>query len=427
MTAKNNTPPAHVVIVGGGFGGLYAARTLARANVRITLIDRRNHHLFQPLLYQVATAGLSAPDIAAAIRQVMRSQKNVLVLQDEVTQIDRPSKQITLRHAPPISYDYCIIAAGMVSSYFGNDAWEAHAPSLKTLSDAMNIRRRILSAFEAAERTLDESERQKLLNFIVIGGGPTGVEMAGALGEMTRLTLMRDFRRIHTPDAHITLIEGGPRILSTFSPELSEKATQHLNKLGITVRCNARVTKIDADGVWIGDTQIEAKTVIWGAGVRGAGVVSSLGAPLDRGGRVLVEQTLTVPGDERVFVVGDVAAVSDGKGGWVPGVAPAAIQQGTHAALNIRQLLENRPLMPFKYWDKGSMAALGRRAAIAEVNGRKLSGMMAWLLWVVIHIFFLINFRNRVVVMWEWFWAYITYHNSSRVIWSDAEGKETKS
>ena len=407
-----------VVILGGGFGGLYAARALARAPVRVTVVDRRNHHLFQPLLYQVATAALNPSDIAYPIRAVLRKQANADVLLADVVRVDVAARKVILLSGE-LSYDYLIVATGATHSYFGNDAWEPVAPGLKTIEDALQIRRRVLFAFEAAEREPDETERHAWLTFVVVGGGPTGVEVAGALAEVARSTLKRDFRHIDPAAARILLVEGGPRILPPYPPELSASAATQLRHLGAEVEVNAKVVGIDAHGVLLGDGQtgrrIEARTVIWAAGVTASPLGASLGAPLDRAGRVQVTPLLTVPGHDEVQVIGDLASVKyDGKP--VPGVAPAAIQMGRYAARAILDRLGGRTPAPFRYHDKGSLATIGRSAAVADFGRFTLRGFWAWLAWLGVHIFFLIGFRNRLLVMIEWAWAYVTFQRGARLI-----------
>jgi NADH dehydrogenase len=404
----------HVVVIGGGFGGLYAARTLARVPVRVTVVDRRNHHLFQPLLYQVATAALNPSDIAYPIRSVLRRQKNTRVLLGNVLGIDATARTIHL-DVGELAYDYCIVATGATHSYFGHDEWETRAPGLKTIEDALEIRRRVLYAFEAAEREARPEARRSWLTFVIVGAGPTGVEVAGTLAEVAHHTLARDFRHIDPAQARVILVEGAPRVLTTYPPELSEKAQRQLEHLGVHVRLGCQVTKIDASGVTCGGEQIEARTVIWGAGVRASPLGKSLGAPLDRVGRVQVTPYLTVPGHDELLVIGDLAAaVSDGKP--VPGVAPAAMQMGRYAARSIARTIAGKPREPFHYRDKGSLATIGRKAGIADFGRVRLSGFLAWLAWLLIHIFFLIGFRNRVLVLIEWAWAYVTYERGARLI-----------
>lgn len=403
-----------IVVVGAGFGGLRAAQRLRRARARVTVLDRRNHHLFQPLLYQVATAGLNPSDIAAPIRRILRRQANTTVLLAEVTAIDLAARRVKLTEGE-VAYDFLIVAAGATDNYFGHDAWAPHAPGLKSLDDAVEIRTRVLLAFEAAERAADEAERAQWLTFVVIGGGPTGVELAGALSEIARHTLARDFRRFDPRQARVLLLEGGPRVLAAYSEASSASAQRQLERLGVTVRTGALVADIDTTGVRVGDEHVAARTVLWAAGVRAVPLAQTLGVPLDRAGRVLVAPDLSLPGHPEAFVVGDLCAfLQDGKP--VPGVAPAAMQEGDHAAANVLRLLDGQPSEPFVYWDKGSLATIGRAAAVAEIGWFRLSGLLAWLAWLGIHIFFLIGFRNRALVLFEWSWAYFTYQRGARLI-----------
>jgi NADH dehydrogenase len=404
----------HVVILGGGFGGLAAVRGLARAPVEVTLVDRTNHHLFQPLLYQVATAGLSPAEIAYPIRRILRRQRNARVLLGEAVAIDAAAKRVCLADGE-IGWDYLVVAVGASHSYFGRDEWEAHAPGLKTLEDALEIRRRALVAFEEAEREDDPEARRRWLTFVVVGGGPTGVEMAGAFAEVARHTLARDFRRIDPRTARVLLVEAGPRILPAYPEELSVKAQRQLEALGVQVWTGAAVTGLDASSVQVGGDRIAARTVVWAAGVQASPLARSLGVPLDRAGRVRVLPDLTVPGQPAVFVIGDLASLEE-DGRPVPGVAPAAIQMGEHAAANLRRALRGEPLVPFRYRDKGSLATIGRRSAVAVLGRWRLSGALAWLAWLSVHIFFLIGFRNRFVVLFTWAWAYLTFDRSARLI-----------
>jgi NADH dehydrogenase len=406
----------HVVIVGAGFGGLYAARTLERAQVRLTVVDRKNHHTFQPLLYQVATAGLNPSDIASPIRSILRHQKNTEVLLADVARIDTAQKRLQFSAGGELHYDVLVIAAGAAHSYFGHDEWERFAPGLKTIEDALEIRKRVLYAFEAAECERDEQRRRAWLTFVIIGAGPTGVELAGTLSEVARHTLASDFRHIDPTRARILLLEGGPRVLPVYPPELSQKAELQLRALHVDVRTGALVTQVDESGVSVGDEHIEAATVLWAAGVAASPLAKTLGAPLDRAGRVLVEPDLTVPGHDDVYVIGDLASLKQEDGRPVPGVAPAAIQEGRHTARNIVRRLHGEPTLPFRYHDKGSLATIGRAAAVAEIGKTKLSGFVAWLAWLLIHIFFLIGFRNRFLVLTEWALSYVTYQRGARLI-----------
>lgn len=406
----------HVLIVGGGFGGLWAARALAGAAVRITLLDRGNHHLFQPLLYQVATAGLSSPDIAAPLRHILRKQKNVTVLMGEAIAVDSAQKIVRLADGDTLGYDFLLLASGATHAYFGHDDWAAHAPGLKTLDDALLIRRRILSAFERAEASDDEAERKALLTFAIVGGGPTGVELAGTLGEIARHTLKREFRRIDPRHARVLLLEAGPRVLSSFPESLSEKARLQLERLGVEVRTGSAVTHIDAGSVTLGDERIATHTVLWAAGVAASPLARSLDVPLDRAGRVPVEPDLSVPGQAQIFVAGDLATLQQQNGKPVPGVAPAAKQMGNYVAAAIQARIAGRPTKPFRYQDWGNLATIGRRAAIVDLGKLRFSGFLAWSFWLVAHIFFLIGFRNRLVVLLDWAVAYWTHQRNARII-----------
>jgi NADH dehydrogenase len=407
--------PPRIVIIGGGFGGLYAARGLRHAEAEITLVDRHNYHLFQPLLYQVATAALNPSDIAAPIRGILRRQKNVSVLLGEATAIDVDNKRVHLADGE-LAYDYLVLATGATHSYFGHQEWERHAPGLKSIDDALEIRRRVLLAFEAAERETDPALQQEWLTFVIIGAGPTGVELAGALSEIARQTMVRDFRRIRSDSARVILVEGKDRVLPPYPPGLSESAKRQLEKLGVEVITGAVASDITDRTVALGDRVIPARTILWAAGVQASPLARSLGAPLDRAGRVLVESDLTIPGHKDVFVIGDLAAVKQRDGTWVPGVAPAAIQEGNHTAYNLERALEGQPLRAFRYRDKGSLATIGRAAAVADFGRFKVSGFLAWLAWLAIHIFFLIGFRNRFLVITQWAWAYLTYQRGARLI-----------
>src|SRR5450830_2044507 len=401
----------HVIIIGGGFGGLAAARALAGAELEITLLDRSNHHLFQPLLYQVATAGLSAPAISAPIRSILAGQRNLTSLMAAVTSIDKERKVVSLENGNEISYDYLIVAAGSTHSYFGRDDWAALAPGLKTLEDAFTIRSRILMAFEYAERESDPARRLEWLTFTVIGAGATGVEMAGTLIEIARHTLKGEFRRIDPHQARVVLLEGSERVLGAYPADLSEKALLQLRKLGVDVRTSSRVTHIDEECVRYtdqsGEQRLASRTVIWSAGVAASPLGKSLNVPLDRAGRVIIGSELSIPDHPEVFVIGDLAsATSDGKP--VPGVSPAAKQMGRVAARNILHRISGKPLENFVYQDYGSLATIGRKAAVAMVGKFKFSGYPAWLFWLFVHVYFLIGFRNRLLVMSDWAWAYLT-------------------
>ena len=414
-TAIRHKPP-HLLIVGGGFAGLWAARALADAPLRITLLDRVNHHLFQPLLYQVATAGLSAPDIAAPLRHILRRQKNVTVLMGEAERVDAADRCVLLSDGTAIAYEYLLLATGATHAYFGHDDWAPHAPGLKTLDDALLIRRRLLSAFERAEAEADPATRRALLTFVIVGGGPTGVELAGTLAEIARHTLRREFRNISPRhQARVLLLEAGPRILSALPESLSRKAQRQLEQLGVEVRCGTPVSTIDAGGVEAGGERIAARTTLWAAGVAASPLARSLGVELDRAGRVPVDPDLSVPGLPDVFVAGDLASVQQ-HGRPVPGVAPAAKQMGVHAARAIRARIEGRAATPFRYRDDGNLATIGRSKAVVDLRGVRFSGFAAWLFWLAAHIFFLIGFRNRAVVLLDWAMAYFSYQRNARII-----------
>ena len=404
-----------VVIVGGGFGGLYAARALRREPVQVTLVDRRNHHVFQPLLYQVAMAALSPGDIASPIRWILRRQSNVEVLLAEATGVDLDGKQLRLADGV-LDYDFLIIATGATHAYFGHDEWRRVAPGLKTLEDALEIRRRVLIAFERAERESDPAKRAALLTFVVIGGGPTGVEMAGALAEISRQSLARDFRHFDPGSAKILLLEGGPTVLSAFPEDLRLAALRDLQRLGVEVRTNSVVTGVAPGAVSVGSTVVQSETVLWAAGVAASPLGATLGVPLDRAGRVLIQPDLTIPGHPDVFVIGDLASLAGENGRPLPGVAQVAIQMGKHAVANIRRAIEHQPLRPFKYQDLGNMATIGRASAVADFGWLHLKGLFAWLAWLFVHILNLIGFRNRLVVMVQWAWAYFSYQRAIRLI-----------
>jgi NADH:ubiquinone reductase (H+-translocating) len=417
-TEKNRTLEhglPDIVIIGGGFGGLYAARALKHARAQITIIDRRNHHVFQPLLYQVAMAALSPGDIASPIRWILRRQQNVEVLLAEARRIDVEHKRVILADAE-LSYDFLILAAGATHAYFGHDEWRRRAPGLKTLDDALEMRRRVLLAFERAEREPDPDRRRALLTFVLIGGGPTGVELAGALAEISHQSLARDFRHFDPGSARIILIEAGPTLLSAFPPHLREAARRDLEALGVEVTTGAAVTDVQDGAVVIGSKRVEAATILWAAGVAASPVAATLGARLDRAGRVFVNADLTIEGHPEVFVIGDLAVLAGGDGKPLPGVAQVAIQMGKHAAHNIMRALEGQPYRPFKYKNLGNMATIGRASAVADFERFTMKGLPAWLAWLFVHIFNLIGFRNRLVVMVQWAWAYITYQRGIRLI-----------
>ena len=404
-----------IVIIGGGFGGLYAARALKHAGAQITIIDRRNHHVFQPLLYQVAMAALSPGDIASPIRWILRRQQNVEVLLAEARRIDVEHKRVILADGE-LSYNFLILAAGATHAYFGHDEWRRRAPGLKTLDDALEMRRRVLLAFERAEREPDPDRRRALLTFVLIGGGPTGVELAGALAEISHQSLARDFRHFDPGSARIILIEAGPTLLSAFPPHLREAARRDLEALGVEVTTGAAVTDVQDGAVVIGSKRVEAATILWAAGVAASPVAATLGARLDRAGRVFVNADLTIDGHPEVFVIGDLAVLAGGDGKPLPGVAQVAIQMGKHAAHNIMRALEGQPYRPFKYKNLGNMATIGRASAVADFERFTMKGLPAWLAWLFVHIFNLIGFRNRLVVMVQWAWAYITYQRGIRLI-----------
>lgn len=408
-----------VIIIGGGFGGLTAARALGRAAVEVVLIDRSNHHLFQPLLYQVAMAGLSAPEIATPIRSILRRQENTTVLLGEVTGIDLAARNVTVsgEKTRVFAYDYLIIAAGARTHYFGHDEWKKYALGLKDVDEAVEIRRQVLVAFEAAEFELDPERRRELLTFAIIGGGPTGVELAGALSELARHVLARDFKRIDPSSTRVLLLEAGTRVLPAMDETLSQRALEDLRfRLGVEVRLRARVTGIDAQGIHLGDETIRASTIIWAAGVRAAPLAEKLGVELDRGGRIIVKEDCSIPGHPEAFAIGDIALFLDASGHALPGVSPVAMQQARFVAEVIQRSLEGQPRRAFEYFDKGSMATIGRSRAVAQVGRLRLDGFIAWLAWLAVHIWYLIGFRNRVIVMLEWFWAYVLYRRGARLI-----------
>jgi NADH:ubiquinone reductase (H+-translocating) len=407
-----------VVIVGAGFGGLLAARTLAKSPVQITLIDRQNFHTFQPLLYQVATAGLSPGEIAAPIRWIMRNRRNVEVLMSEVQDFDLARRVVKLSDTE-IPYDYLIVASGASHAYFGHDEWEPFAPGLKTIEDALEIRRRALLAFELAERQASSGQEHVQLNFVIVGGGPTGVELAGTLAEIARRALTNEFRTIDPRKTRIVLLEGGPRILPAYPEDLSRSAEEQLKRLGVEVHTSAMVTNVTPGAVHMGETQLAAAVIIWAAGVAASPLGKKLGAPVDRAGRVAVNPDLSLPGHPEVFVIGDLATVKDKDGKLLPGVAPVAMQEGKATAHNIAAELQGEPRKNFHYFNKGNLATIGRAAAIAEFGKIHISGFLAWLTWLFVHIFFLIGFRNRIIVLVQWAWAYFTYERGARLITGD--------
>lgn len=405
-----------VVIIGGGFGGLKAAEALAKLPVRITIVDRKNHHTFQPLLYQVATAGLSPAEIAAPIREILGHFRNVEVLLGEATGVDVASRKLHF-HGFDLPYDYLVVAAGSSHAYFGHDNWEPLAPGLKTIDDALEMRRRVLLAYELAEREALLTGTHMPLNFVVVGGGPTGVELAGTLGEIARVSLGNEYKHIDPSKTRILLVEAGPSVLATFPPDLRQSALRQLHKLGVEVRLNSMVTDIRDGEIRIGGEIMPAAVILWAAGVSASPLGEALGAPTDKAGRVLVEPDLSVPGHPEIFVVGDLASITYDGGKPVPGLAPAAMQEGKWAGRQIRADLEGKPRRPFHYVDKGTLATIGRAAAVADLPfGIHISGFFAWLAWLFIHVFFLIGFRNRIAVMFEWAWSYFTYARSARLI-----------
>jgi NADH:quinone reductase (non-electrogenic) len=430
--ASKETP--RVVVVGAGFGGLRAVRRLARYPVRVTLIDQKNHHTFQPLLYQVATAGLSPGEIAAPIRWIVRGRRKVEVLLGEVQDFDLQRRLVKLPDLE-IPYDYLIVAAGVSHAYFGHDEWEALAPGLKTIEDALEIRRRVLLAFELAERQAASGAGQMPLNFVVVGGGPTGVELAGTLAEIARRVLADEFVSIDPKTTRIILLEGGPRVLPSYPEDLSRSAEEQLRRLGVEVHTSTMVTGVEPGAVWMGQTRLPASVTLWAAGVAASPLGKKLGAQVDRAGRVLVHPDLSIPGHPEVFVIGDLASLQDEHGKMLPGVAPVAMQEGVATADNIARDLQGESRRPFHYFDKGSLATIGRAAAVAQFGKVHISGFIAWLSWLFIHIFFLIGFRNRIIVMLQWAWSYVTFERGARLItgdtrlpgWEELQNDETAS
>ena len=430
MKSHNQSLP-RVVIVGAGFGGLTAAQRLARLPIHVTVVDRKNHHTFQPLLYQVATAGLSPGEIAAPIRWILRSQSNIEVLLEEVTDFNLKARNV-ITNDGLLPYDYLVIASGVSHAYFSHPEWEPLAPGLKTIEDALEIRRRVLLAFELAERQTAAGVPDFPLNFVVIGAGPTGTELAGTLAEISHHVLASEFRAINPASTRILLLEGGPRVLPAYSEDLSRKAQQQLERLGVEVRTSSIVTRIDPGVVWVGETRIPAQVVLWAAGIAASPLGRKLGVTVDRAGRVQVQPDLSISGHPEVFVIGDLASLQDEHGKMLPGVAPVAMQQGRWVAKTIARDLEHQPRRDFHYDDKGSLATIGRAAGVAQFPKFSLSGYFAWLAWLFIHIFFLIGFRNRVIVMIQWAWSYLTYERGARLItgsnelpgWTETEHKE---
>lgn len=409
-----------IVIIGGGFGGLWAANALANKPVDVTLIDRKNHHVFQPLLYQVATAVLSPGEIAQPLRRILHSAKNVEVILGEVVDFSVDDNKVRLEDGSELGFDYLIVAAGARHSYFGNDVWETSAPGLKTLEDAVEMRRRILLAFELAERDAYLTGKQRQLNFVVVGGGPTGVELAGAIADIARQALAKDFKAIDTRKARVILFEGSDRVLGTFTPDLTDSAKKQLEDLGVEVRLNSFVSDIAPGKVKVSEEWIDCDVVLWATGVAASPLGKQLGVETDRAGRVFVNPDLSLPGHENIFVIGDMASIKRENGEPVPGVSPAAMQMGRATAKNVLADLKGKARIDFRYVDKGSMATIGRSKAIAHLFGMKFKGFIAWTMWLWLHVFFLIGFRNRIIVMVEWFWAYLTRERSARLITGDA-------
>ena len=416
VSMEESSKRPRVVIIGGGFGGLYAAKALANEAVEVTLIDRKNHHTFQPLLYQVALAVLSPGEIASPLRHILRKARNVQPILGEVTGFDTTARRVKLSDGAELAYEYLIVAAGARHAYFGHDEWAGDAPGLKTIEDAVEIRRRLLLAFETAERDAHVTGRHAPLTFAVIGGGPTGVELAGAIADLARLALAKDFKAIDTTKARIRLYEGGPRVLGTFSEASSQRAKQQLQELGVDVCTKSMVTGVEPGRIKVGDEWIATDVTLWATGVAASPLGKALGAETDRAGRVLIELDLSVPRHRELFVIGDMSALTDANGQPVPGLAAAAIQQGKAAAENILRDLRGEQRLPFRYRNRGSMATIGLHRAVAEFGNKKFSGVVAWLLWSVVHVFLLIGFRSRVTVMRQWVWAYLTRAGSSPLI-----------
>lgn len=417
MRSEEAGSAKRVVIVGGGFAGLRVARELAgERGVEVLLLDQRNHHLFQPLLYQVAMAGLSPAEIAAPIRSLLSRQRNARVLRAEVTDVDLEAREVVTAEGARHGYDRLVLACGARHAYFGHEEWEPFAPGLKTLEQATEIRRRVLDAYEEAEKEEDAERRRALLTFVVVGGGPTGVELAGALGEMSRFTLARDFRRIDPKSSRVILVEAGPRILPSFPASLASRAVRDLESLGVQVWTDSPVTKIDEDGVEVGDERLRCRTKVWAAGVEPSPLSRKLGAELDRQGRVKVAPDLSLPGHPEVFVLGDQARLEGPDGDPLPGVAPVALQQGDHVARQLRRELAGKPREPFRYRDKGQLATIGRSRAVLEIGRLRMAGLVAWLVWLVVHIYFLVGFKNRLFVVLQWAWAYGRFRRGARLI-----------
>jgi NADH:ubiquinone reductase (H+-translocating) len=417
MSAETPDAPhvVHVVVVGAGFGGLATARALTDAPVRVTVVDRSNHHLFQPLLYQVAMAALSPAEIAVPIRGVFRDDRSVSVLMAEVVGFDLPGRTVALDDGTTLPWDYLVVAAGAETNYYGHPEWALHAPGLKSIEDALEIRRRVLVALERAESARDEELRRKLLTFVVIGGGPTGLELAGAIAELARPIAKSDFRTLDPSWIKVILLEAGDRLLATFDPRLSEKAADSLAEIGVAVRTGTRVTNIDDRGVWLGDELVPSSSILWTAGVRASGLAAKLGVPLDRGGRVVVGEDCALPEHSRVFAVGDIASFAT-PAGPLPGVSPVALQQGRFVAAAIARELRGEARGRFHYFDKGSMATIGRSRAVAQIGRLQLTGILAWFAWCFIHLWMLIDFRNRLSVFGDWVWSFVTFRHGARLI-----------
>jgi len=405
-----------VVIVGGGFAGLYAAKALANQPVEVTLVDRKNHHTFQPLLYQVATAVLSPGEIASPLRRILHRARNTEVLLGEVVGFDTAARRVLLKDGAELAYDYLIVAAGARHSYFGHEDWAADAPGLKTVEDALEIRRRVLLAFEHAEREAYLTGKHQPLSFAVIGGGPTGVELAGAIADIARRAMATDFKAIDTTEARVTVFEGAPHILGVYPEELSIKARRQLEELGVEVRTNSLVSAVEPGRIKVGEEWIPASVILWATGVAASPLGKALGVPTDRAGRVLVEPDLSLPGHPNIFVLGDMASLKDTNGIVVPGLGAAATQEGKDTAANIARDLRGEKRVPFRYKDKGSMATIGRNRAVAQIGKLQFTGLIAWLLWAFVHVFLLIGFKNRLMTMREWMWAYFTRERSARLI-----------
>jgi NADH dehydrogenase len=423
---KSETKRPKVVIVGGGFGGLSAAKKLSGSPVDVVLIDRKNHHTFQPLLYQVATSALSPGEIASPLRHILNGARNVEVVMDEVTGFDTDARRVLLKHGPELQYDYLVVAAGARHAYFGHDEWERNAPGLKTLEDAVEIRRRVLLAFEQAEREAYLNGQHAPLNFAIIGGGPTGIELAGAIADIARDALAHDFKAIDTTKARVMLFEGLPRVLTVYPEALSHKAEAQLKELGVEIHTNSLVTAVESKRVKVGEEWIPASVTLWATGVAASPLGKALaaqaqGVQVDRAGRVPISADLSLPGRPEIFVIGDLSSLKDATGKPVPGLGSAALQEGKVAAANILRDLQGKQRLPFRYWDKGTMATIGRRRAIAQIGRWQFSGFFAWLMWLFVHLMLLVGFRNRLMVMREWAWAYFTRERSARLITGETD------